>query len=196
MKVVEGDITRLAVDAIVNGANNSLLGGGGVDGAIHDAAGPELRKECARYGGCETGDAKLTHGYKLKAKHVIHTVGPIWKGGNEGEAAQLASCYRRALEIAAAHRFKTVAFPSISTGVFGYPIDVACRIALRTCADFLKNSEWPAVVSFVAFGQPDYKVYRAAMTEFFGDTRPPMPVKSATRPPMGTKSATRPPVKG
>ncbi|MDD3180855.1 MAG: O-acetyl-ADP-ribose deacetylase [Opitutaceae bacterium] len=195
LKVVEGDITRLAVEVIVNGANNSLLGGGGVDGAIHDAAGPELRTECKRHGGCATGDAKLTHGYKLRAKYVIHAVGPIWKGGGEGEAAVLASCYQRALEIAAAHRFKTMAFPSISTGFYGYPLEEACRIAIRTCAEFLKNSEWPQQVTFVGFGQHDYKVYRAALTEMLGGTRAPMEGKGGTRPPMSGKGGTRPPVK-
>lgn len=184
LKVVEGDITRLAVDAIVNGANSSLLGGGGVDGAIHDAAGPELREECKRFGGCATGDAKLTHGYKLKAKHVIHAVGPVWKGGSQGEAAVLASCYRRALEIAAAHHFKTVAFPSISTGFYGYPIEDACRVALKTCIDFLQGGEFPQTVTFSCFGQQDYKVYRAVMTEMLGATRPPLAPKGGTRPPM------------
>lgn len=184
LKVVEGDITRMAVDAIVNGANSTLLGGGGVDGAIHNAAGPELHEECKRFGGCATGDAKLTHGYKLKAKHVIHTVGPIWKGGGEGEEAALASCYRRALEIAAAHHFKTVAFPSISTGLYGYPIEEASRVALKTCVDFLKGSEYPQTVTFVGYGNHDFKVYKAALAETSTGTRPPMAAKGGTRPPV------------
>lgn len=176
LKLVEDDITRLAVDAIVNAANSSLLSGGGVDGAIHEAAGPELREECKLFGGCETGDAKLTHGYKLKARHVIHAVGPMWLGGRDSEASLLAACYRRALEIAAAHRFKTVAFPSISTGVYSYPIEAASRIAIRTCAEFLQGSEWPREVVLVAFGRQDQQVYRAAMRELLGATYPPMKV--------------------
>jgi O-acetyl-ADP-ribose deacetylase (regulator of RNase III) len=166
LQIVEGDIVRLAVDAVVNAANKSLLGGGGVDGALHEAAGPELRAECVLLGGCATGDAKLTHGYKLKAKHVIHTVGPMWKGGREDEPALLASCYRRSLEIAWAHRLRTVAFPSISTGIYGYPIEDASRIALQTCAEFLGRHEYPRDVTFVCFGPADFRVYREALAKF------------------------------
>lgn len=177
MKIVEGDITRLAVDAIVNAANNSLQGGGGVDGAIHEAAGPELRAECSRHGGCETGEAKLTHGYKLKARYVIHTVGPRWKGGRENEPALLKSCYRRSLEIGWAHRFRTMAFPSISTGIYGYPIEDASVIAIKTCADFLARHEVPNEIVFVCFGPADFRVYRTAFEDHLagrkGGTRAP-----------------------
>lgn len=165
LKVSQGDITTLAVDAIVNAANTSLLGGGGVDGAIHRAAGPELLAECRMLGGCATGDAKMTRGYRLPAKHVIHTVGPIWQGGGHGEPELLASCYRRSLELVAAHALETVAFPCISTGVYGYPAEPACEIAVHTCRSFLGEHALPREVIFVCFGLRDYELYRAALVQ-------------------------------
>jgi O-acetyl-ADP-ribose deacetylase len=167
IKIVQGDITRLRVEAIVNAANNSLLGGGGVDGAIHRAAGPALLEECRALGGCATGSAKLTHGYNLPAKWVIHTVGPVWMGGDQHEDELLASCYRNCLRLARDHEFRTVAFPSISTGVYGFPVRRACRIALREISEFLEQNSFPRVATVVCFDDLTLREYREA---FSGET--------------------------
>jgi O-acetyl-ADP-ribose deacetylase (regulator of RNase III) len=159
IKAIQADITTLALDAIVNAANSSLLGGGGVDGAIHRAAGPELLEECRMLGGCPTGDAKLTKGYRLPAKYVIHTVGPVWQGGHRDEPALLASCYRRSLEIAADMRLGTIAFPSISTGVYGFPIEPAARIAVATIQDLIPSVPTLVEVTFCCFSRGDLTVY-------------------------------------
>ncbi|NLV24824.1 MAG: O-acetyl-ADP-ribose deacetylase [Deltaproteobacteria bacterium] len=165
MKVVRGDITTVAVDAIVNAANRSLLGGGGVDGAIHLAAGPDLLAECRTLGGCPTGEARITGGYRLPAKYVIHTVGPVWKGGGHHEDEDLAGCYRNSLALAEEKGVRTIAFPSISTGVYGFPINRACRIALREVQNHLTRGGAIREVWFVCFSSHDGEVYRQAFAE-------------------------------
>lgn len=160
MEIYNGDITRLEVDTIVNAANSTLLGGGGVDGAIHRAAGPELLEECRQLDGCPTGEARLTKGYRLPAKWVIHAVGPVWNGGQGKEAEKLASAYRSSLEIARNHRMKSIAFPNISTGVYGYPKEQAAIVAIRTVRKFLAENEWPEKVIFAIFDQENLTIYR------------------------------------
>jgi O-acetyl-ADP-ribose deacetylase (regulator of RNase III) len=162
MEFIVGDLTTLEVDAIVNAANTSLLGGGGVDGAIHEQAGPELLEECRTLNGCNTGEAKFTQGYQLPARYVIHTVGPVWDGGNCDKDRLLAECYRNSLEVAANIGIQTVAFPSISTGVFGFPIDRAASIALTTVNDFLKTNDSLEQVTFCCFSQADLDKYQEA----------------------------------
>lgn len=161
--IAEGDITKLRVDAIVNAANTSLLGGGGVDGAIHRAAGPDLLEECRTLHGCPTGQAKITGGYRLPARHVIHTVGPVWHGGASGEDDLLASCYRTSLALARQHGLKTLAFPAISTGVYGFPLERATRIAVRTVREFLDEAQEIEKVTFVCFGAEALATYRRVL---------------------------------
>jgi len=158
---VQGDITTLAVDAIVNAANSSLLGGGGVDGAIHRAAGPGLLAECRLLGGCPTGQARITGGHRLRARHVIHTVGPVWRGGGHDEPALLASCYRESLALALAHGLRTIAFPCISTGVYGYPKDQAAQLAVRTVRERLAGESGIDEVTFCCFDADDLRRYEA-----------------------------------
>lgn len=159
LKAIQADITTLEVDAIVNAANSSLLGGGGVDGAIHRKAGPELLHECRLLGGCKTGDAKITGGYDLPAKFIIHTVGPVWNGGTRGEADLLASCYRRSLEIAASRNLTSIAFPAISTGIFGYPLRQAAEIAIAMARDFVSTPSSLREVIFCCFSTGDFQLY-------------------------------------
>ncbi len=165
VEIIEGDITKLEVDAIVNAANKSLLGGGGVDGAIHRAAGPELLEETRTLGGCETGEAKITKGYRLPAKHVIHTVGPVWHGGEKNEDELLANCYRNSLKLAVENGLKTIAFPAISTGAYGFPIERATRIALEQIRAFLEKDDSIQRVICCCFGKRDYEIYRRIADE-------------------------------
>jgi len=168
LKAIKADITTLNVDAIVNAANTSLLGGGGVDGAIHRAAGKELLEECRALRGCKTGDAKITKGYKLPARFVIHAVGPVFRDGDHGEPALLASCYRRSLEIAAERQFASVAFPSISTGVYGYPVQAAAEIAIATVRDFVRSPGTVREVIFCCFSESDLEVYERLLASSSG----------------------------
>lgn len=160
IELLKGDITTLKVDAIVNAANNSLLGGGGVDGAIHRAAGPELLIECRGLKGCQTGQAKITRGYNLKAGHIIHTVGPVWYGGNKDETEMLASCYKSSLKLARENKFKSIAFPGISTGVYGFPKELAAVIAVNETKRFLNRNQYPETVIFVTYDDESYEIYR------------------------------------
>lgn len=165
IEIVEGDITRQHVDAIVNAANTSLLGGGGVDGAIHRAAGPELLAECRTLHGCPTGEAKLTRGYRLPARWVIHTVGPVWRGGRDFEDELLANCYRRSLEVAAANGVRSIAFPAISTGIYGFPLERATRIAVREVRVILEQNPAMEKVVFVCFDRQTREVYERVVNE-------------------------------
>ncbi len=164
-EIIQGDITQLAVDAIVNAANQSLLGGGGVDGAIHRAAGPQLLEECRTLGGCQTGEAKITAGYNLPAHHIIHTVGPVWAGGTHNEDTLLASCYRNSMQLAVDYKLRSIAFPSISTGVYRFPIKRASRIALRVILDFIATDQSAPRVVMTCFSAQDLGVYCQAYLE-------------------------------
>jgi O-acetyl-ADP-ribose deacetylase (regulator of RNase III) len=163
IEILRGDIIKLDVDAIVNAANTTLLGGGGVDGAIHRAAGPELLAECRTLGGCRPGEAKITRGYRLPSRFVIHTVGPIWRGGKHGEPETLANCYRNSLQVALENRIKTIAFPAISCGAYGYPVEEAAQIALETAREFLATSDEIQKVIFVVWGEDIYEAYRKVL---------------------------------
>lgn len=168
MNAIRADITTLDVDAIVNAANSTLLGGGGVDGAIHRAAGPGLLAECIRIGGCPAGEARITGGHRLRARHVIHTVGPVWHGGTRGEPAVLAACYRNALRLAARHGLRSIAFPCISTGVYGYPAGAAADVAVRTVREVLGSRAVDIAVTFCCFSDRDLDLYRTRLAEAAG----------------------------
>lgn len=168
MKVWQGNIVTLEVDAIVNAANSSLLGGGGVDGAIHRAAGPELVAECRMLHGCKTGQAKITRGHRLPARHIIHTVGPVWRGGSNGEPELLAACYRNSLLLARDHEIEAIAFPGISTGIYSYPVELAAEVAVQTTAEFLALNEPPTTVIFCTFDDHATAVMRDALSQLLG----------------------------
>jgi len=163
IKLHQGDITRQKTDAIVNAANKTLLGGGGVDGAIHRAAGPGLLEECRTLNGCETGEAKITAGYHLPVKYVIHTVGPVWRGGHSNESGLLARCYQNSLKLAVAHQCKTIAFPNISTGIYGFPKDKAAKIAINEVKTFLQTNETIEQVIFVCFDEENFRLYKTLL---------------------------------
>jgi len=165
IELLKGDITTLNVDAIVNAANNSLLGGGGVDGAVHKAAGPGLLDECKGLNGCQTGQSKITRGYNLKAGHIIHTVGPVWYGGYKDETELLASSYQSSLRLAKENKFKTIAFPGISTGVFGFPRDLAAIIAINETKRFINKNPYPEKVIFVAYDDEGYEIYKKLLNQ-------------------------------
>lgn len=189
--IERGDITQQTVDAIVNAANSSLLGGGGVDGAIHRAAGPELLAECRTLGGCPTGEARLTRGYRLPARYVIHTVGPVWRGGAHGEDALLAAAYANSLALATAHGFTSVAFPAISTGVYGFPLTRATHIALQTIVDHLARHDLPARVIAVCFSATDFAVYQQVFFERFGELKQWAKTNGSSFPPIPSRNRRR-----
>ncbi len=166
LSIVKGDIVRMKTDAIVNAANTSLLGGGGVDGAIHRAAGEDLLKECITLGGCNTGEAKITKGYKLNAKYVIHTPGPIWRGGNKGESELLANCYKNSLSLAKENGVKSIAFPSISTGVYRFPVEKAAQIAIREISSFLKTDDTFEKIVIVCYDEDTLKIYKSILKTY------------------------------